>query len=57
MPRDCVSYRARNIVLDPVMVTTSGDPLIDDTAVGKPDMELFPLATLVTLTPCMRLHG
>ncbi|MEZ5872442.1 MAG: bifunctional hydroxymethylpyrimidine kinase/phosphomethylpyrimidine kinase [Nitratireductor sp.] len=40
--------KARNIVLDPVMVTTSGDPLIDDAAVESLMSELFPLATLVT---------
>ena len=41
-------HHARNIVLDPVMVTTSGDPLIDDAAVDSLMSELFPLATLVT---------
>ena len=41
-------HKARNIVLDPVMVTTSGDPLIDDAAVESLMSELFPLATLVT---------
>jgi hydroxymethylpyrimidine/phosphomethylpyrimidine kinase len=41
-------WNARNIVIDPVMVTTSGDPLIADDAVETLKQELFPLATLVT---------
>ena len=41
-------WNARNVVIDPVMVTTSGDPLIADDAVETLKHELFPLATLVT---------
>lgn len=41
-------HNAKNIVLDPVMVTTTGDPLIADDAVETLKSELFPLATLVT---------
>ena len=45
-------HRAKNknltIVLDPVMVTTTGDPLIADDAVDTLKEVLLPLATLVT---------
>ncbi len=41
-------WNAKNIVVDPVMVTTSGDPLIADDAVATLKAELFPLAKLVT---------
>lgn len=41
-------WNAKNIVVDPVMVTTSGDPLIADDAVATLKAELFPLAELVT---------
>ena len=52
-------YDARNIVLDPVMVTTTGDPLIADDAVDTLKTELFPLANLVTpnLYEAARLVG
>lgn len=36
------------VVLDPVMVATSGDPLLADDAVEALREELFPLATVVT---------
>lgn len=36
------------IVLDPVMVATSGDPLLKEDAVGALKSRLFPLARLVT---------
>lgn len=42
------AHHARNIVLDPVMVATSGARLIDDDAVTALTERLFPLATLVT---------
>jgi hydroxymethylpyrimidine/phosphomethylpyrimidine kinase len=47
------------LVLDPVMVATSGDSLIDDAAVETVVKELFPLATLVTpnLPEARRLTG
>ena len=35
-------------VLDPVMVATSGDPLLEESAIAAIRDELFPLATLVT---------
>jgi len=38
----------RPYVLDPVMVATSGDPLLESDAVAAIVGELFPLATLVT---------
>ena len=41
-------WNAKNIVVDPVMVTTSGDPLIADNAVDTLRSELFALADLVT---------
>ncbi len=41
-------YKAKNIVVDPVMVATSGNPLIKNEAVEALTKMLFPLATLVT---------
>lgn len=41
-------YRAKNIVVDPVMISTSGSRLLDEEAVGVMKEELFPLAALVT---------
>jgi len=41
-------WNAANIVVDPVMVTTSGDPLIADDAIATLKSELFPIAALVT---------
>ncbi|WP_334187058.1 bifunctional hydroxymethylpyrimidine kinase/phosphomethylpyrimidine kinase [Noviherbaspirillum sp.] len=41
-------YRWRNVVLDPVMVATSGDCLIAEETVAVLVRELFPLATVVT---------
>lgn len=41
-------YKAENIVVDPVMVATSGAKLIADEAVETLKSELLPLATLVT---------
>ncbi|NEG89003.1 bifunctional hydroxymethylpyrimidine kinase/phosphomethylpyrimidine kinase [Bifidobacterium aerophilum] len=42
------AHHARNVVLDPVMVATSGAKLIDDDAIAALTERLFPLATLVT---------
>lgn len=42
------AHQARNIVLDPVMVATSGAKLIDDDAVAALTSKLFPLATVIT---------
>lgn len=41
-------YNAKNIVLDPVMVATSGAKLISDDAVETLCRELMPLATVIT---------
>lgn len=41
-------YRAENIVLDPVMVSTSGSSLLEDGATETLTKELFPLACLIT---------
>ena len=41
-------YNAKNIVVDPVMVATSGAKLIDDNAINKLTSVLFPLATVIT---------
>jgi len=41
-------YRPKAIVLDPVMVAESGDPLIADAAVQMLVSSFFPLATLIT---------
>src|ERR1700710_2777450 len=41
-------HGAGKVVLDPVMVATSGDRLIDDAAIGLLRSRLFPLGTLIT---------
>lgn len=41
-------YRAENVVVDPVMVATSGSRLIDEKAVDTLTRELLPLAAVVT---------
>ena len=41
-------YQLKNVVLDPVMVATSGDRLIASETVQVLVRELFPLATLIT---------
>lgn len=41
-------YKAKNTVLDPVMVATSGAKLISDDAIAALTGKLFPLATVVT---------
>lgn len=41
-------YNAENIVVDPVMVATSGAVLIEDSAVNALTERLFPLSTLIT---------
>lgn len=50
---------APTLVVDPVMVATSGDPLVDDEAVQAMVAKLFPLAALVTpnLPEAERLCG
>jgi len=42
------TYRLTNVVLDPVMVATSGDALIEQATIALLVKELFPRATLVT---------
>lgn len=41
-------YSINNVVLDPVMVATSGDPLIEDDAIAAMQEKLFPLVRLIT---------
>ena len=41
-------YHAKNIVVDPVMVATSGARLISEEAIGTLKQKLFPLATVLT---------
>ncbi len=41
-------YRAQNVVVDPVMVATSGDRLISPEAVASLERELLPLARVIT---------
>jgi hydroxymethylpyrimidine/phosphomethylpyrimidine kinase len=43
-----IHHKARNIVLDPVMVAASGAKLLQDDAVDAIRRHLFPLATLIT---------
>jgi hydroxymethylpyrimidine/phosphomethylpyrimidine kinase len=47
---DALHERAQNIpiVLDPVVVSTSGAPLLDETGIGVLRERLIPLATLIT---------
>lgn len=42
------TYRLTNVVLDPVMVATSGDTLIENETIDRLVAELFPRATVVT---------
>jgi hydroxymethylpyrimidine/phosphomethylpyrimidine kinase len=41
-------YKAENIVVDPVMVSTSGSKLLNDNAIEALITNLFPLATVIT---------
>ena len=41
-------YKAKNIVVDPVMVATSGSKLIEDNAANALITKLMPLATVIT---------
>jgi hydroxymethylpyrimidine/phosphomethylpyrimidine kinase len=51
--------KPRNLVVDPVMIATSGDALLEPEAVVVYENELFPLATLITpnLDEAARLLG
>ena len=42
------NYKAKNIIVDPVMVATSGSSLIESDAILTLKKELLPIATLVT---------
>ena len=42
------SYKANNIVLDPVMISTSGSQLLENNAIEAMVRKLFPIADLVT---------
>lgn len=52
-------YEAKNIVLDPVMVATSGSSLSKDSAVYALQQLLFPMATVITpnIPETMQLTG
>jgi hydroxymethylpyrimidine/phosphomethylpyrimidine kinase len=52
-------HRSTPLVIDPVMVATSGDPLLQADAVQIYERELFPLAALITpnLNEASRLAG
>lgn len=52
-------HRELKLVVDPVMVASSGAPLLTDDAVGIYETELFPLATVITpnLPEAERLLG
>lgn len=41
-------FNAKNIVVDPVMIATSGAKLIEDEAINSIQEKLFPLATVIT---------
>ncbi|UDM31956.1 bifunctional hydroxymethylpyrimidine kinase/phosphomethylpyrimidine kinase [Lentilactobacillus laojiaonis] len=41
-------YQAKNIVIDPVMISTSGDKLLKDDAINTLKEHLIPLATVLT---------
>ncbi len=43
-----LQYNAKNIVLDPVMVATSGSKLLDDNALSALTSKLMPLADIIT---------
>jgi hydroxymethylpyrimidine/phosphomethylpyrimidine kinase len=52
-------HRSIPVVVDPVMVATSGDALLQDTAIDIYERELFPLAAVLTpnLSEAARLSG
>lgn len=43
-----IEYKAKNIVVDPVMVATSGSKLLEDNAIEALCERLLPLATVIT---------
>ena len=48
--RMLTEYKAGNIVVDPVMVATSGARLISEDAISILKSRLLPLATVITKT-------
>ncbi|HEY2614159.1 MAG TPA: bifunctional hydroxymethylpyrimidine kinase/phosphomethylpyrimidine kinase, partial [Chthoniobacterales bacterium] len=57
--RALCAHRSIPLVVDPVMVATSGDALLEDDAIQSYERDLFPLAALVTpnLNEGARLSG
>ena len=45
---ELIKYKAKNIVLDPVMVATSGSNLVENNAIKTMQEKLFPLAKVIT---------
>ena len=45
-------YQAKNIVVDPVMVATSGARLINDSAISTLKEKLLPIANIITPNIC-----
>lgn len=45
---DLFKYEAKNIVLDPVMISSSGTKLLDDEAIGTLKKKLIPLTDIIT---------
>ncbi|KAK9460925.1 pyridoxamine kinase [Lipomyces oligophaga] len=43
-----IEYKATNIIVDPVMISTSGSKLLPDSAAQAYLTDMFPLATLIT---------
>ncbi len=43
-----MEYKAQNVVLDPVMISTSGSKLLNDNAIETLKNELFPVASIIT---------
>jgi hydroxymethylpyrimidine/phosphomethylpyrimidine kinase len=43
-----ISYKARNIVVDPVMISTSGSKLLSDDAIDMLVTKLIPIADIIT---------
>lgn len=46
--KNILKYHPKNIVLDPVMVSTSGSVLLENNAIDDMVNKLFPLATIIT---------
>lgn len=46
--KQLVNYKAENVVIDPVMIATSGDPLLDAQAIRALIDALFPTADIIT---------